>query len=482
MKKLISFIAFIFCFTNNYGQGNWEVIDIPDEFNVTTIQTMFYDELEDALWMGGKIKSVDSLVYLPYNFLLKYDGTIWNYYGPFAGSNFFDICRFQDKIVFCGEFNSYLSIVEGPTQYRGIAYIQADTVGHFDGMGASLVYGLNVIDDELYAFGVFDTICGIAANSVGKFNGSQWNNVNEIPNIGSPITNRVVCGLEYNQDIFLGGSFNDEEYFSSNNSSIVNYNGTNWELTGGGIYGGYTGVSELEVFQDELYAGGIIYKLAGNAGNGIQKWNSTNWSSVGGDLKGYGNDLGSLLFVNDLEVHNDELFIAGVFDYAGEITAGGIVKWDGEKYCSFGSGFYINPDIQQSGLNCLAFMNDTLYVAGGFIYIDSIQTHQGKLAKYIGGNTVFECSTVGIKENDALLQLDIYPSPALTEITFTLPKANLKNTSIEIYNILGQKVITEKTILAEKTIIDIKKLNNGQYFVLAKQNGVVIANGKFVKE
>jgi Secretion system C-terminal sorting domain len=470
-----------------FAQGNWEVIEIPDEFIVYDIRTFYHDTVDNALWMGGDIRHADSVPSSGYTFLLKYDGINWKHYGPFGGMPIFDICRFQDKIVFAGFINNYLGEYSGTEdEYNGIAYIQSDAVGHFDGLFSDAIFGLDVIDNELYVLGQYDSICGIAAWSAAKFNGTQWSTVNDFPDVTEGGENsQVYRSVKYLDKIHLGGLYADYDYFgSSYNGDLSHYNGTEWELTGGGIYGSYTGVTELKVFQDELYAAGIIYKLAGNAGNGIQKWNGSEWSSVGGDLKGSGNNLGSLLFVNDLEVHNDELYIAGVFDYAGDIAAGGIAKWDGEKYCSFGGIFHVQIGSMNSNLNGVAFMNDTMYVAGGFIYIDGIQTHQGKLAKYLGGNTVAECSTVGIKENDALLQLEVYPSPALNEINIYLPKGNYKNLEVEVYNLLGQKVQYKNTNTIEnkKINIPIQNFSKGQYTVLLKEKGVAMGSGRFIKE
>jgi Secretion system C-terminal sorting domain len=482
MKKSIFFLVLIFQLNNSYSQGNWEVIEIPEEFVVNNIATLFYDSLDNSLWMGGFIKSADSLPSLGYNFLLNYDGNNWKHFGPFVGFNIFDIQRFQDKIVFCGSFSNYLDMYSSPDSYCRIAYIKNDTVGHFEGMwptigfGIGAVYGLEVIDDELYCFGGFDSIRSIAANYVAKYDGTNWSTVNDFPFLS--FSEKLYCGAKYMDKLYVGGNFASEEYFGNSNNSIASYNEPYWEITGSGITGGYHAVSEMTVFQNELYIGGIIYKLAGNAGNGIQKWNGTEWSSVGDDLKGDGNNLGSLLFVYDLEVHNNnELYIAGAFSYAGDIAANSVVKWDGEKYCSFGGEFNFP-------LFDVDFMNDTMYVAGGFYEIDGIQTHQGKLAKYIGGNTVVECSTVGTKENDALLQLEVYPSPALNEINIYLPKGNYKNLEVEVYNLLGQKVQykNSNSLESKKINISIQNFSKGQYTVLLKEKGVAMGSGRFIKE
>jgi hypothetical protein len=476
MKKSIITILFAFTAVLSYCQQYWEEIDIPDEFIVREIKTIYTDTVENNLWIGGHIQHADSIPGSPHHFLLKYDGVNWQHFGPFSGENIWSICRFQDKIVFGGSFQNYQDYYNIPDEHRGIAYIQNDTVGHFDGMGvAGGLYQLKVIDNQLFAIGIFDTICGIAANSVATYDGFQWNTFNDFPLIVESGNGRFFCGAKYNELYYIGGNFSGYDYFGENGGNIINNNEIDWELTGGGVYGGLSGVSQLEEYQNELYASGVIFKNAGNAGNQIQKWNGTNWSSVGGDLKGYGNSLGAYAPVNVMKLYNNELYIGGFFRYAGDIVAEGVVKWDGEKYCSLGgdTNYYINA---------LDFYRDTLYMGGGIAGINEQPPVVPILLKYVGNFQDLNCSTVGIKENDALLQLDIYPSPATNEINIYLPNGEYKNTNIEIYNILGQQVIAEIAMLKEKTIIDIKALNNGQYFVLAKQNGVVIAGGKFVKE
>jgi Secretion system C-terminal sorting domain len=481
MKKSIFFLVLIFQLNNSYSQGNWEVIEIPEEFVVNNIATLFYDSLDNSLWMGGFIKSADSLPSLGYNFLLNYDGNNWKHFGPFVGFNIFDIQRFQDKIVFCGSFSNYLDMYSSPDSYCRIAYIKNDTVGHFEGMwptngyGIGAVYGLEVIDNELYCFGGFDSIRGIAANNAAKYDGTNWSTVNDFPFLS--FVTKLYFGVKYMDKLYVGGNFSSEEYFGNSNNSIASYNEPYWEITGEGIQGGISEVAEMKVFQNELYIGGRIDKGAGNAGHGIEKWNGTFFSPVGENLRNYNNADEGYLPIDALEIYNNELYIAGEFSYAGNIAANSIVKWDGEKYCSFGGEFNFP-------LFDVDFMNDTMYVAGAFYEIDGIQIHQGKLAKYIGGNTVVECSTIAIKENDALLQLDIYPSPATNEINIYLPKGNYKNLEVEVYNLLGQKVQykNSNSLESKKINIQIQNFSKGQYTVLLKEKGVAIAQARFVKQ
>lgn len=479
MKTLITcifyFNVFYIC-----SQGNWQVVEIPIEFEAIHIRTLYYDSLENSLWLGGDIRHVDSIGSVAYNFVLKYDGTNWKHYGPFLGQYINSICRYQDKIVIGGSFwnyqGSYVSFLDPK---RALAYIRADTVGSFGGNGVyGLVAGLHVINDELYVFGAFDTIAGVIAHNVAKFNGTVCINVFDFPSLttGGDDGTILFCGDNYNNKLYVAGQINDEPYFNSNGHSIAYYEDPDWELAGGGIILGLGAeIRDMVVFKEELYVGGVISKSAGNAGNSIQKWNGLSWTGVGDDIRGENGEVGGFNPIEDLEVHNNELYIVGYFDFAGEIPARSIVKWDGEKYCSFGGFFDYH-------LEAIAFMQETLYVAGSFYTIDGIQTYQGKLAKYIGGNSTVACTEVGIIENDALLQLDIYPSPANSSINIYLPSSNFVNAEIEVYNLLGQKVMHEKIASSGKSTLNIRELNNGQYFVIIKQNEGVVGRGKFLKE
>jgi Secretion system C-terminal sorting domain len=473
MKKIF-LICIFYSNSSLFSQGNWEVINIPSLYDAGRLNTIYFDSLENDLWMGGIIKHSDSIGSVPFNFVLRYDGINWKHYGPFLGDPISSICRYQDKIVIGGSFFNYNYFYATPDEYRALAFIRADTVGHFDGMGAiGLVAGLNVIDDELYVFGSFDTICGIVAHDAAKYNGTEWSNIYDFPKLDTYLTS----GERYNDKMYLAGGFSDLEYFGDNGYGITYYVNPDWELPGGALnYGLATQIEDMIIYNNELYVGGQISKLAGNAGNGIQKWNGTEWSAVGDHLRGENGELGGYDPAYDLKVHNNELYIAGSFEYAGDLLANCIVKWDGEKYCSFGGDF-------NYPISSIAFFQDTLYIAGSFSTIDGIQTHQGLLAKYIGGNTVFECGEVGVKENDALLQLGVYPNPANSQqINVLVTNKNGKNLDLIIYNNVGQVVYSLPNVKDGNNTVNINTLANGYYVVLIKDNNLVVDSGRFIKE
>ena len=55
------------------------------------------------------------------------------------------------------------------------------------------------------------------------------------------------------------------------------------------------------------------------------------------------------------------------------------------------------------------------------------------------------------------------------------------NGSIEIFNIIGVKLINEK-LISGQTSVDLNRIPSGVYFYQIKSGNEVLKNGKFVKE
>jgi len=127
-----------------------------------------------------------------------------------------------------------------------------------------------------------------------------------------------------------------------------------------GILGGLSGGGQLQVYQGELYVGGLIPLNAGNAGYCLQKWNGSVWSQVGEGLQDDTGGSGWTIKVRDLLVHDGKLFVCGGFGYAGHVYAPRIATWDGVEWCSVGGDFGEDHEV-----TAMAFYNDTLYIGCG---------------------------------------------------------------------------------------------------------------------
>jgi hypothetical protein len=70
-------------------------------------------------------------------------------------------------------------------------------------------------------------------------------------------------------------------------------------------------------------------------------------------------------------------------------------------------------------------------------------------------------------------ELNVYPNPAMSELTITSGK---KISSITIYDVVG-RIVLERIVNSEKVNLDVRELNSGLYFV--RINDEVV---RFVKE
>lgn len=79
---------------------------------------------------------------------------------------------------------------------------------------------------------------------------------------------------------------------------------------------------------------------------------------------------------------------------------------------------------------------------------------------------VFDTENVGVEDAQTLIVLSAYPNPASDEFTISYQFANdIKNPTIEIYDMLGSKVKSVKLEdLAGKKVIDTSVLPSGMYF------------------
>jgi hypothetical protein len=72
-----------------------------------------------------------------------------------------------------------------------------------------------------------------------------------------------------------------------------------------------------------------------------------------------------------------------------------------------------------------------------------------------------------------------YPNPAISQITFDIPKPSEKSYSIQIYSFLGKKVL-EIQSFEQKTIVNVSDFYRGIYiFELKDPGGKVLESGKF---
>tara|TARA_R110002072_G_scaffold14272_2_gene59359 strand:- start:56557 stop:58890 length:2334 start_codon:yes stop_codon:yes gene_type:complete len=88
------------------------------------------------------------------------------------------------------------------------------------------------------------------------------------------------------------------------------------------------------------------------------------------------------------------------------------------------------------------------------------------------GTAPTSCGTLGVNDTQLSNLFTLSPNPASTRISITLNQADLSNSRITMYNLLGQKLrdITMKNV--SDITVDIENLSSGLYYIKLEDNGI----------
>jgi glucose/arabinose dehydrogenase len=201
----------------------------------------------------------------------------------------------------------------------------------------------------VYVGGNFTQIGGISANNIAFWDGSAWSD------LGNG-TNGPVLALEFDieENLFVGGVFSDAGLVTVNNIAI--WQNSSWTAltdSSTGVSGTNNEVRSL-AFDDNnnLYIGGN-FDAAGNIPAArIAQWNGSNWSGLGEGTSG---------FVQAITVVDNFVYAGGNFNLAGNSTANRIARWNLLNNSWERLGFGLSGSV-----NTIASDGNYIYVAGNF--------------------------------------------------------------------------------------------------------------------
>jgi len=293
--------------------------------------TVFDDGSGPALFVGGMFTQVADV---NTNGIAKWDGSSWSAVGSGLG---------------------------GSTDL----FVAALTV-HDDGTGPAL-----------YAGGLFETMDGVAANRVARWDGTTWTPLGS--GIGGGSWKHLLAMASFDDGtgpaLYVGGSFTQAGGVSISNFARWQNDAWSTVAEGPNIY-----VRALEVFDDgngpALYVGGDGPGSDGT--NGVVRWDGVGWSLVGEPFAQRAWEQ-----VNALEIFDDKtgpaLYAGGDFDLGnGDFN---LAKWDGQAWIP------ATPALHWGQIHSLYSHSDgeetSLYAGGEFINIDGNE-QQARIAKWDG--------------------------------------------------------------------------------------------------
>jgi hypothetical protein len=225
---------------------------------------------------------------------------------------------------------------------------------------------------NLYVGGRFDTVLGVVASNVAKWDGSTWSPLgNGIANTPDEYDVVSTLAIDANGNVYAGGSFSIAGGIKAHN--IAKWNGKVWIPLGEGIIDStdkYFKIVTLGVdHTGNLYAAGSFNQIGGVMAHNIAKWDGSSWNSLGAGL--YTNEGSNARVFTIAFDRNGTLYAGGSFTSAGDSKARNIALWDGTAWSSLGSGICLNriePADMSAVKTLICTGENKLYAGGDFAF------------------------------------------------------------------------------------------------------------------
>jgi hypothetical protein len=251
--------------------------------------------------------------------------------------------RADGSIVAGGTFSA-----SGTTPTPALAVWNGTTWGPLGGASPDGPVRAIVEDDagNLYIGGYFQHVGAVAAPGVARWDGAAWTAV------GAGFDGRVYALAWAGGELIAGGEFSASGKTPAH--GIARWTGTAWAPVGAGLVGEYDAVTTIAAVPGGFVAGGQ-FTVTGTEGPiaDLARWDGAAWQPVGAAL----GNAGDLVRVTTVLPYRDGLFVGGIFDRAGDLSASGLAWFDGEAWHDLGGGL----DDLPTGL---VVVGATLWVGG----------------------------------------------------------------------------------------------------------------------
>lgn len=422
-KRILFPVVFILSFSSVKSQV---VLEKLDRGTYGVIAKLYADTVDGMIYAGGQ-----SPVGIP---LYTWDGNQWDSIKNVYGSYIRAIADFNDELCIGGAYDDGSLDCWGFSTFDSNSIWQDFPVTTDNDCGA--IWDFCIHNNELYAVGIFDSIAGIAANKIARFDGTNWfplPYLDSLPNWG------ITTITFYKGELYVGGNF--VATCGPNMSDIAKFDGTQWVPVGNGLSGSGTIVNRLYVYDSLLIVSGYFQTSNGDPGNNIVAWDGTNWIQLGDGLMPSN--------VHDVIEYNGNLYACGQISSLPDGTPiDRMAIWDGNQWNNAGLDFRISTGQQGTPIT-FAKMNDELYIGGGFLTVNGDTVN----------NIIKYKILTGVEENTKTENL-IYPNPATHQLTIN----GAINCNMKLFSISGQ-LVYDGFINTDSFVLDIQSFTKGMYIL-----------------
>ena len=280
---------------------------------------------------------------------------------------------------------------------------------------------------------------------------AQWQEVNitGFSNDAGGSINRIA--IDNNSNIYIAYRHNSFKL------DVIKFNGTSWSYLGAPEITSHQIKSNLDIKTDNNNIPYVVYtdNVANSQKLTVIKFNGTSWEHIGNPGMGFYAKEQDLFIDKD-----DNLYLSYTETTKNEIR---VHRFDGNSWTQLSTAI----DIGNYSSIIKDINNDVYVVYAGSNYLD---------VKKISDSIAL--STNNFTELDN--RVDIYPNPATSNITISLSDDKTIQ-KVEVYSILGDKIITQNGLNTSKINVDVSNLSAGIYFIKAKADHKILSKKLIIK-
>ena len=279
------------------------------------------------VFIGGRFTSVGGVAA---RYIARWDGQQWHALGSGTNGYVWDIATDAQWVYAVGDFTAAGGVAaEDMARWDGNTWSKLGQGIQFNPNGT--VYSILLDGDHVWVGGDFLSVkVGGGYATVNSL--LTWKqSTDEWFTVGGGVTRKAtndVWGLVYslaklNGEIYVGGRFDKAGGVGAN--SIARWDGTNWAALGSGVGGeNLQDVNALVPYGTDLYVGGRFLTAGSVSSRAVARWNATTqtWAGLEGGLSG-----SDFALTHALARHEQRLYAGGIFMTAGGAPASGFAQW-----------------------------------------------------------------------------------------------------------------------------------------------------------
>lgn len=312
----------------------------------------------NTIYLGGGFTSIDGQDRLRLAAVDAITGAL-NPWAPGANETVTELGPMGDHIFAAGQFTS-----TGGVPRKGLAALDLTTGAATDWAPQlpfySTVYALAVRDDIVHVGGVFDSLGLVPRRNIGAVDGTTG----EVTPWAPEANNAVLRLVLHDQRSYASGMFDSiggQEQANVAALDLMNGQSTGWAPdVNGPVYAfAFSG--------DTVFLGGSFSTVNGETHNRLVAVNAST-----GEAWTWDHEFPTLnTSINALLLHNEVLYIAGIYNDIGGLDRGGLAAVDR----STGDLLEWDPSASGQGF-CLAYSNGTVIAGGDFVPYETQPQHR----------------------------------------------------------------------------------------------------------